>query len=60
MSGEGHDEICMLLKALQAAEEAGEKEFTCPFCSGRAWWERSAYNNHMHSGCKDCGFRMLE
>jgi len=37
MNEEEQDEICILLKALQAAEEAGEKEFTCPFCGGRAW-----------------------
>ena len=54
------DEIISFMQAQQEAEEAGKHEFTCPICGGVAVWGRSEYNNHLHCGCKGCGFRMVE
>jgi len=54
------DDIFDFLKAQTEAEEKGEKEFVCPLCGGKAWWGRSSYNNHLHCGCKKCGFKMME
>jgi len=48
------------MKAQQEAEQAGNNEFTCPLCGGKAWWSRSSYNNHLHAGCHGCGMRMME
>lgn len=42
------------------AEKTGEHSFVCPLCGGEAWWGRSTYNNHLHCGCKKCGFTMME
>lgn len=46
--------------AQQQAEEKGEQYFTCPLCGGTAFWSRASGNDHLHSACKGCGFRMLE
>lgn len=46
--------------AQQKAEQEGRSEFECPLCGGRAWWSTSSYNNHLHCGCKQCGFKMME
>lgn len=53
-------EIKLFLKALQDAEAEGQNEFTCPLCGGQAVWTRSQYNDHVHCGCKRCGFHMME
>ena len=54
------EDIISFLQAQQAAEEAGEVEFTCPICGAVAVWARSEYNNHLHCGCIGCGFLMME
>lgn len=54
------DKIIDFLKAQEAAEEAGQEEFVCPLCGGKAWWGRSDYNGHLHCGCQDCNFRLME
>ena len=45
------------MKAKNEAEEKGEKDFVCPLCGGKAWWNR--HENIMMSGCMKCGFRVL-
>ena len=50
---------CAFMKARQEAEAEGKQEFECPICGGKAWWSRANGNNHLHSGCKDCGFGMM-
>ena len=52
--------IVKYLKAEMEAEEKGEQDFTCPLCGGDAFWVRSPYNNHKHSGCRKCGMRVME
>ena len=52
--------VLEFLKAQQKAEETGEKQFKCPLCGGDAWWQRSSYNGHLHCGCEDCRFLMME
>lgn len=54
------DKITAFMKAQQAAEQEGRHEFTCPLCCGKAEWGRAWGNNHLHCGCYDCGFRILE
>ena len=54
------ENLFKFLEAEQEAEEKGEKEFICPLCGGKAWWMRSSYNGHKHSGCANCGFRIDE
>jgi predicted RNA-binding Zn-ribbon protein involved in translation (DUF1610 family) len=53
-------DIFRYLKAEMEAEEKGTHEFTCPLCGGEAFWIRSPYNNHKHSGCKKCGMKVHE
>ena len=48
------------LAALSEAQDAGEKEFVCPLCGGKASWGRSPGNGHIHAGCDKCGFRLAE
>lgn len=48
------------MRAQGKAEKNGEHEFACPLCGGEAWWSRSTYNNHLHCGCRKCGFKMME
>ena len=48
------------LEALSKAEDAGEKEFVCPLCGGKASWGRSPGNGHIHAGCDGCGMRIME
>lgn len=52
--------IVLFMKAQMEAEKKGEEEFVCPLCGGEAWWGRSSYNNHLHCGCRKCGFKMME
>lgn len=54
------DQIAAFMKAQQEAEQEGRHEFTCPLCGGKAEWGRARGNNHLHCGCRDCGFRMME
>lgn len=54
------DAIFKYLKAEQEAEENGKQEFICPLCGGDAFWVRSPYNNHKHSGCRKCGMKVME
>jgi predicted RNA-binding Zn-ribbon protein involved in translation (DUF1610 family) len=54
------DSIVLFMSAQQQAEEEGKKEFVCPLCGGLAWWGRAKCNNHLHSGCPKCGFKMME
>jgi transcription elongation factor Elf1 len=54
------DSLYKYLKAEQEAEENGKQEFTCPLCGGEAFWVRSPYNGHKHSGCRKCGMRVME
>ena len=48
------------LAAFSKAEDAGEKEFVCPLCGGKAFWGRSPGNGHIHAGCDGCGMRIME
>ena len=50
----------MFLQAQQEAEVAGEHEFICPLCGGKAWWSRTMRNNNLHCGCEKCGYRIME
>lgn len=58
------EEITMRYKKFISAQEEAEKfqrkHFTCPLCGGSAWWERSEINNHLCTGCRKCGFRLME
>lgn len=54
------DKITSFMKAQQEAEQEGRHEFTCPLCGGKAEWGRARDNNHLHCGCKGCGFRIVE
>ena len=54
------EEIFKFIEAQAQAEADGKNEFTCPICGGVAWWYRAEYNNHIHSGCNNCGFKMME
>ena len=54
------DKIIAFMQAQREAEEEGREEFTCPLCGGTAFWGRARVNNHLHCGCKGCGFRMME
>ena len=54
------DKFELFVKAFGEAEKRGEKDFTCPMCGGHAFWGRSAYNGHLHMGCKDCGYKIYE
>ena len=60
MENEFFDKIALFMNAQQKAEIEGRNTFTCPMCGGEAVWGRSSYNNHLHCGCKGCGFRMME
>lgn len=53
-------QVIAFMKAQITAENEGKKEFVCPICGGKAYWGRSSYNNHLHSGCRDCRFYMIE
>lgn len=46
--------------ALKKAEEHGGQEFTCPLCGATAVWGRAPGNNHLHCGCRGCGFTIME
>lgn len=48
------------MKAQQKAEKEKKEEFECPLCGGAAWWVRAKINNHLHTGCKKCGFRIMQ
>lgn len=48
------------IEAQKEAEKFQREHFTCPLCGGPAWWGRSEYNNHLHTGCQKCGFRIME
>ena len=52
--------IFKFIEAQEKAEAEGKKEFECPICGGVAWWDRAKYNNHLRSGCNNCGFKMME
>ena len=54
------NDIFKYLQAQQEAEKKGEHEFVCPICGGKARWLRSTYNNHLHSSCEKCKFRVME
>ena len=58
------EERTLIYKKFMSAQEEAEKfqreHFTCPLCGGPAWWGRSEINNHLHTGCQKCGFRMME
>lgn len=47
-------------EAQKKAEKAGKEQFVCPLCGGNAWWGRSNINNHLHYGCKDCDYRVVQ
>lgn len=53
-------DIKKFLTAQKKAEKAGKYEFDCPLCGGKAVWARSDWNNHLHCGCKSCGFQVME
>lgn len=55
-----HEIVFKYLEAQDKAEKAGEHEFTCPICGGKATWFRSEYNNHLHSHCEKCGMGIVE
>lgn len=52
--------IMGFLEAQEMAEKNGFYQFECPICGGKASWKRSAYNNHLHVFCKDCGIWVAE
>lgn len=47
-------------EAQMEAEKAGKKDFVCPLCGGKAWWGRSDINNHLHCGCYDCKYLVMQ
>lgn len=53
-------EVMAFIKQQQEAEEKGEHDFICPICGGQAHWSRAEENNHLHCGCKGCGFLLME
>jgi hypothetical protein len=48
------------LIAQREAEKNGEETFICPLCGGSSWWGRAQINNHLHCGCKKCGFGVMQ
>ena len=60
MKNSNVDEVIAFLIAQQEAEAEGREEFSCTLCGGTAFWGRARVNNHLHCGCKGCGFRMME
>lgn len=54
------EDMAVFSSAQQAAERRGEEAFTCPLCGGTAWWGRSKTNGHLHCGCNDCHFKLME
>ena len=54
------DDIKVFMEAQQTAEKHGKQEFACPLCGATAIWGRSSNNNHLHCGCRGCGFTMME
>lgn len=54
------EKLNAFMKAQQAAEKEDRQDFACPLCGGEARWSRAPGNNHLHCGCKKCGFRMME
>ena len=58
------DEILSAAQAMyiaqEEAEKKGEENFVCPLCGGVAWWGRSSYNGHLHMGCNNCDFRIMQ
>ena len=44
-----------LLLAQMKAEIAGEMEFRCPVCGGRAVWNRENQGERMRCKCHGCG-----
>ncbi len=63
MSGIFDEEInAKLIRMLEAqlkAELAGNQEFTCPLCQGKAKWTRAEINKHLWIKCNDCGFKLI-
>ena len=57
---EWHERLLTFLKAQVEAEEQEKHEFACPLCGGRASWGRAPNNNHLHTGCMDCGITIME
>lgn len=54
------DDAMKYTKAQQEAGKAGEHEFTCPVCGGKARWIRVASNHHLRSVCSGCGIAVME
>ena len=52
--------VIEFLAAQAKAEEAGQEEFKCPICGGKAWWGRAEENGHLHCGCHGCGIRIVQ
>lgn len=48
------------IEAQREAEKEGKNEFICPLCGGDAWWGRAEVNNHLHCGCRKCGYLLME
>lgn len=63
MSGIFDEEInaklTQMLKAQLEAELAGNQEFTCPICQGKAKWTRAENNKHLWIKCNDCGSKLI-
>lgn len=51
--------LTQMLKAQLEAELAGNQEFTCPLCQGKAKWTRAEINKHLWIKCNDCGFKLI-
>ena len=54
------DSLVKFLAAQAEAEQRQEHDFECPLCGGSAHWERAEFNNHLHTGCDDCHFLIME
>lgn len=54
------DDFDAFMDAQRAAEERGQKEFTCPLCGGVARWVRVPLNNLLQCGCIGCGIGVIE
>lgn len=60
MPNDIYESIELFTKAQEKAEKNNKEEFVCPLCGGEAWWGRAESNNHLHAGCKKCGFRIMQ
>lgn len=51
--------MSIMLEEQLKAELAGQQEFICPICKGKAKWARAESNHHLWIQCHGCGFKLM-